>query len=112
MPLYPSFIALLPITPPGLSLIGPTPALGILSCVGLLTVFVARELWVTYGRGLFADRFVRAMGVYLASMAIASVLGFVRSSARCFVSLRYAHASVRRRFACGETIHVSRDTWR
>ena len=45
MPLYPSFIALLPIAPPGLSLLGPLPALVLLCCVGTLTGGVAYALW-------------------------------------------------------------------
>lgn len=77
MPLYPSFIALLPITPPGYALIGPVPALTILSGVGVLTFFVAVALWKSFGPSIFVDKLARAMTIYLGSMAIAGALGFV-----------------------------------
>ena len=89
MPLYPSFIALLPITPPGVSLIGPAPALSLLAGVGIITIFVARSLWTTFGRDLFADRLVQAMVIYLVSMALPSALGFVPvvGAVFCLISL-------------------------
>jgi O-antigen ligase len=77
LPLYPAFIALLPIAPPGLSLLGPVPALLLLLGVAGATVYVGAALWRDSGTALLHDPLVRAMGIYLASMAIPSTLGVV-----------------------------------
>ncbi len=77
MPLYPAFIALLPIAAPGYSLLAPPVALGVLLIVAGLTALLAVELWRTQGRALLRDRLVRAMLVYLASLAFATCLGLV-----------------------------------
>jgi O-antigen ligase len=77
MPLYPSFIALLPIAPPGLALLGPLPAVVLLAAVGLLTAYVGAVLWRDAGPALFRDPLLRAMGLYLATLLFASLLGLV-----------------------------------
>lgn len=77
LPLYPAFIALLPIAPPGLSLLGPKPALALLLGVAGATAYIGALLWRDCASELLRDPLVRAMGFYLASMAIPSALGLV-----------------------------------
>ena len=77
MPLYPAFISLVPIAPPGVSLIPAHAALAVLALVGLASALLFIDLYAELGARIFEENLVRGALVFIAAILLASVCGFV-----------------------------------